>query len=418
MSKPIRTSKVGIFYRESNSQSGKTTKTYYYKFKNKRGKTIEKKVGTNINGFNVGMAVEARTKAIQLDTLGSESKYVASSSDISITLDYVAEIHFDIKAKKNSNNIKDKQRYNNHIGFIEKYHQEFIQATKEAIDRTSHNSAKSMLNKKLLLLESRDKTSLLGSCLIEDIGSTHIDKLMNQCDDRGLGAKSKDTILASLSAIFETAINKGIVGSNPIRKWRKDDDNINPKSMIDNESERYLTEDEKQVLYKAIENETEAVRLFVHIALKTGARANSICNIKKKDIVGNMIRLSDEKRKKVADRIYKIPLSKSLREVLQPRLDVIKPNDFIIDSDYENINRATRRIFAKLFNRDLNFQDDRKLWVSNHTLRHTFASLLAIKKTPIFTIMKLMHHADIKMTIRYAKLNEEENGSEYMEMIS
>ena len=39
-----------------------------------------------------------------------------------------------------------------------------------------------------------------------------------------------------------------------------------------------------------------------------------------------------------------------------------------------------------------------------HTLRHTFASRLAINGTPIFTIQKLMNHSDIKMTARYAKL--------------
>ena len=40
-----------------------------------------------------------------------------------------------------------------------------------------------------------------------------------------------------------------------------------------------------------------------------------------------------------------------------------------------------------------------------HTLRHTFASHLAINGTPIFTIQKLMNHKDIKMTLRYAKLS-------------
>jgi site-specific recombinase XerD len=47
---------------------------------------------------------------------------------------------------------------------------------------------------------------------------------------------------------------------------------------------------------------------------------------------------------------------------------------------------------------------DRKNRVVIHTLRHTFASHLAINGTPIFTIQKLMNHKDIKMTMRYAKL--------------
>ena len=39
-----------------------------------------------------------------------------------------------------------------------------------------------------------------------------------------------------------------------------------------------------------------------------------------------------------------------------------------------------------------------------HTLRHTFASHLDIKGTPILKIKKLMNHSDINHTLRYAKL--------------
>jgi len=39
-----------------------------------------------------------------------------------------------------------------------------------------------------------------------------------------------------------------------------------------------------------------------------------------------------------------------------------------------------------------------------YSLRHTFASHLAINGTPIFTIQKLLNHKDINMTLRYAKL--------------
>ncbi len=46
-----------------------------------------------------------------------------------------------------------------------------------------------------------------------------------------------------------------------------------------------------------------------------------------------------------------------------------------------------------------------------HTLRHTFASQLAINNTPILTIKKLMNHTDIKTTMKYAKLSKS-NGEE------
>ncbi len=39
------------------------------------------------------------------------------------------------------------------------------------------------------------------------------------------------------------------------------------------------------------------------------------------------------------------------------------------------------------------------------SIRHTFASWLAIAGTPLRTIQELLGHADIRMTIRYAHLS-------------
>jgi len=67
------------------------------------------------------------------------------------------------------------------------------------------------------------------------------------------------------------------------------------------------------------------------------------------------------------------------------------------------IRRKLKNIFDKLFNKGLDSKDSKNRVVT-HTLRHTFASHLAINGTPIFTIQKLMNHNDINMTLRYAKL--------------
>ena len=69
-----------------------------------------------------------------------------------------------------------------------------------------------------------------------------------------------------------------------------------------------------------------------------------------------------------------------------------------------SINKVLQPIFDKLFNQGLKVEDSKRRVVI-HTLRHTFASQLAIQGTPIYTIMKLMDHADISQTIRYAKLS-------------
>ena len=48
----------------------------------------------------------------------------------------------------------------------------------------------------------------------------------------------------------------------------------------------------------------------------------------------------------------------------------------------------------RLFNIGLE-KDDAKNRTVIHTLRHTFASHLAINGTPIFTIKELMNHSDV-----------------------
>ncbi|MEA3353702.1 MAG: tyrosine-type recombinase/integrase [Campylobacterota bacterium] len=70
-------------------------------------------------------------------------------------------------------------------------------------------------------------------------------------------------------------------------------------------------------------------------------------------------------------------------------------------------------ILNKYFNQDID-HDDRKNKAVIHTLRHTYASHLAINNTPIYTIQKLLNHKDIQQTLRYAKLAPD-NGKDMVE---
>jgi len=89
-------------------------------------------------------------------------------------------------------------------------------------------------------------------------------------------------------------------------------------------------------------------------------------------------------------------------------LPTLSVNDYIVGgknikySD-RTMRRKMKNIFDPLFNEGLDSKDAKNRVVI-HSLRHTFASHLAINGTPIFTIQKLMNHRDIKMTMRYAKL--------------
>ena len=98
---------------------------------------------------------------------------------------------------------------------------------------------------------------------------------------------------------------------------------------------------------------------------------------------------------------YKAFLTENLKALLEIRTIHLKMDDKLFVSNPE---RRLRSMLDELFNKDIN-TNDRKNKVVFHSLRHTFASHLAINGTPIFTIQKLMNHKEIKMTLRYAKLS-------------
>ena len=67
------------------------------------------------------------------------------------------------------------------------------------------------------------------------------------------------------------------------------------------------------------------------------------------------------------------------------------------------ISNVFDRVTEQLgLNKDVTDQRDK---VVAHTLRHTFASWLAMQGEPIITIKNLMGHSSLEMTLRYAHLS-------------
>ena len=152
--------------------------------------------------------------------------------------------------------------------------------------------------------------------------------------------------------------------------------------------------------------------MFVEFALCTGGRLETILHIQKKDIDldNKTVNLNNLKTKKR----YTGFLQDKLIEILKEYLPLLNVNDFVVTqkglhfkkADHKQIHRRLKPILDRLFNQGLKVDDITNRAVI-HSLRHTFASHLAINGIPIFTIQNLMNHSDIKQTIRYAKLSPE-----------
>ena len=170
---------------------------------------------------------------------------------------------------------------------------------------------------------------------------------------------------------------------------------------------RYLDDEETQKLLERTGQDT-ILHLFTLLSLTTGARLNSILTIQKKDIdlKKGIINIIDHK----GNNNYNGFIHNDIKEQLETRLKSLNNNDYVISytngnrTDDKRIQRRLKPIFDELFNKELS-KDDIANRVVIHTLRHTFASSLAIKGTSIYKIMKLINHKDISMTTRYAKLS-------------
>jgi len=236
----------------------------------------------------------------------------------------------------------------------------------------------------------------------EDLDSITSDKIFNfqiELKKKGWANSTINYTINFLARLFNFAIEEEIYHKpNPVK-------NKKIKNLkVNNERERYLTSQEIKLLYANIEDET--IRLFTELALSTGGRLETILQIQVKDInlVDRMITLKDLKNHSN----YKGFIPDHLFSYLEKYLAHLSVNDYVVSGSNiqaagRTIRRKMKNIFDPLFNEGLDSKDAKNRVVI-HSLRHTFASHLAINGTPIFTIQKLMNHRDIKMTMRYAKL--------------
>lgn len=328
------------------------------------------KIGSKSEGVNVTYAYNKKKEFDTKKRNGElpdkiTKKHQSNSADIKF--DEIAKAFFDYRLEQNPEKIENVKEQ---MSMYEQYHKSKF-----------GNMATSNINSEMLQDHFKD-----------------IKEIVSNRTGRKLSHSRINAVMGIIRTIFNYAIKQKLISHlNPF--------DIEIKKP-DNKRERFLELIEIDLLRKEIAKKNDfALELFIELALCTGARLDGILNIKKKDIsLSNMsVNLTDFKSKNPENRRYTGFLSDEALGLINKIYTQLLPNDPIINKPYATLQNVLQHSLNKLFNDGLAPEDSANRVVI-HTLRHTFASHLAIAGTPILTIKKLMNHSDINHTLRYAKL--------------
>jgi len=213
----------------------------------------------------------------------------------------------------------------------------------------------------------------------------------------GKSAKSINNHVGVLSRVFEFAIQQELHDDNPAKKVRP--------LRVDRPTEVWLERELADAFLASVaENDPEYWPLFL-AALRTGMRQGELLALRWQDVYldqGLILVRHSMHRGEVGptkgNRVRRVPIAQDLAEVLARRVGA--PGDFVfaqVDGSPLTPNMVKnphRRAREAIGMPTLRF----------HDLRHSFASQLVSAAVPFPAIQRLLGHADITTTTRYAHL--------------
>jgi integrase len=193
-----------------------------------------------------------------------------------------------------------------------------------------------------------------------------------------------------LSAVFREARKRGYVHENPCRGVTL--------PRVNNKLTRCLTDDQER---KLLDASSECFRPIVQTALYTGMRLGELLDLRWGDVdfETGIVTIMHGKGEKMRH----IPMVPELVEVLEEIPRAISSRGEASPYVFNNPDTATRWVDTKKqWARAMRISAIREFRF--HDLRHTFASRLAQRGASLKAIQDLLGHADLKMTMRYAHL--------------
>ncbi|MBX3007684.1 MAG: tyrosine-type recombinase/integrase [Melioribacteraceae bacterium] len=239
--------------------------------------------------------------------------------------------------------------------------------------------------------------SCCGEISLRDIDTRIIDKFITTTFART--QRGAHQYYRTLKAAFNKALEWNYLETNAFNKVKF------PK--LNKTFPAFITEDELQLIL--LNTPYQHLRDIFTTAFYTGLRLGELINMEWNwiDFLQNQITIKCTKvfsTKSKKERI--VPMSSKVKEFLSQRYKLVNPlsNDFVfcrikgIKLHDETISKQFKTIARKLkLNEKVHF----------HSLRHSFASLLAQKGVSLYIIKELLGHEDLATTQIYSHLQQQ-----------
>lgn len=220
-------------------------------------------------------------------------------------------------------------------------------------------------------------------------------------DDYGLSPYTVNVRIRFLKAFFNGLHNEKILENNPvgtIQLMRVDEDTFEP--LTDEEIEKIL----------AVPDEGEYAQfrdlVMMFLMLDTGMRIKEVCSLELDDIdfKSRAIILPANKNKNRKPRI--LPLSNQVVKLL---MELVSENKTYFDTTFVFLSNCGTRYNPNSFRQRLRIYRNKsgiKKKVSPHVFRHMFCRNFILNGGDVFTLQRIVGHADITTTRKYIQMDD------------
>ncbi|GAB7079124.1 tyrosine-type recombinase/integrase [Megalodesulfovibrio paquesii] len=367
----------GIEYRDHATRKHGVRPDRYYRIRYAReGKDVAECLGWASEGWTLDKATLERARIVQAIKSGEGHQSLSEKREA-------------VKARREMEEAAARRAAAEGRTFLDIFETEYLPA-----QSTQGKKPVTIANERSIV--RRWLGPALGDRPLKDISPFDLEKLKASMAKAGKTPRTCEYALAVFRQVHNFATRHNLLDAfNPMDKVKA------PRR--DNRRQAFLTHEQAATLLDELAKHSQDVHDQALISLHTGARAGEIFRLKWQDInlAHGVITLMDTKNGQTRQAI----MTAEVRAMLQRRKPGA-PAAFVFTTKdgqpVAKVSKTFERVVASLgFNEGV---DDERHRLCFHSLRHTFASWMAMSGADVFTLKEAMGHKTLAMTMRYSHL--------------